>query len=100
MTAKSWLQTASIACLAMWALTWLLFLLLRLSSFDIRRIPGIGPVMLVALAVALLAPVMATGFAIAALVRQHRVPLNWVMFACASAAVFGTAALFLVSRWL
>jgi hypothetical protein len=34
------LRTASIACLAIWVATWLLFLLMRLSPLDIRSIPG------------------------------------------------------------
>jgi len=98
--AKTSLRTTSIYCLAIWAAIWLLFLLMRLSSFDIRVIPGIGPVMLIALVVALVAPIVATGIAGAALVRQPRIPLNWLTFGCAIAALLGQVLLFMISRWL
>jgi hypothetical protein len=98
--AKSSLRTASIFCLAIWAAVWLLFLLMRLSPLDIRGIPGIGMVMLIALAVALLAPIVATGLAGAALVRQPWVRSNWLTLGCAIAALFGDGFLFLTSRWL
>jgi hypothetical protein len=97
---KSSLRVASISCLAIWAAVWLLFLMIRLSRFDIRNIPGIGPVMLVALGVALLAPIVATCLAGAALVRQPRVPWNWITLGCAIAAFFGQGFLFLVTRWM
>jgi hypothetical protein len=98
--AKASLRTAAISCLAIWAAVWLLFLVMRLSPLDIRGIPGIGMVMLVALGVALLAPIVATGLAGAALVRQPRVPLNWLTLGCAIAALFGQGLLFLITRWL
>jgi hypothetical protein len=98
--AKSSLRTASISCLAIWAAVWLLFLLMRLSPLDIRGIPGIGMFMLVALAVALLAPIVATGLAGAALVRQPGMRSNWLTLGCAIAALFGEWLLFLTSRWL
>jgi hypothetical protein len=94
------LRTASIACLAMWAAVWLLFLLMRFSPLDIRGIPGIGAVMLVALGVALLAPIVAAGLAGAALIRQPRTPLNWLTLGCAIAAFFGQGLVFFTSRWL
>jgi hypothetical protein len=94
------LRTASIACLAIWAAIWLLFMLIRFSTFDIRVIPGIGMIMLTAFAVALVAPIVATGLAGAALFRQPRVPLNLLTFGCAIAALFGQALLFTISRWL
>lgn len=97
---KASLRTAAISCLAIWVGIWLMFLLMRLSPFDIRGIPGVGIFMLVALAVAVLAPIVATGLAAAALVRQHRVPVNWLTFGCAVAALVGQAFLFLSSRWL
>lgn len=97
---KAPLRSASISCLAIWAAVWLLFLLIRFSPLDIRIIPGIGMFMLTALAVALLAPIVASGLAGAALVRQPRVPLNWLTLGCAIAALFGQGALFLVSKWL
>jgi hypothetical protein len=94
------LQAASLSCLAIWAAIWLLFLVLRLSALDIRNVPGIGSIMLVALAVVLLAPIVATGLAAAALARQPRVPKNWLIFGFATAALFGQVSLFLSSRWL
>jgi hypothetical protein len=98
--AKVSLRTASISCLAIWLAIWLLFLLMSLSPLDIRNIPGIGMIMFVALMVALVAPIVATGLAGAALVRQPRAPLNLLTFGCAVAALLGQTFLFLVSRWL
>jgi hypothetical protein len=98
--AKASLRTASIFCLALWVAVWLLFLLMRFSPLDIRDIPGIGMIMLIAFAVALVAPIVATGLAGAALVRQPRVLLNLLVFGCAIAALLGQVFLFLISRWL
>ena len=97
---KASLRTASISCLAIWAAVWISFLSIRFSSFDIRAIPGIGILMLVALGVALLAPIAATGLAGVALVRQPRVPLNWLTLGFAIAALLGQGLLFIISRWL
>ncbi len=97
---KSSLRTASICCLALWVAIWFMFLLMRFSPLDIRGIPGIGTITLIALAVALVAPIVATGLAGAALVRQPRAPLNLLTFGCAIAALFGQVFLFLISRWL
>jgi hypothetical protein len=93
------LRGASIPCLAIWLATWLLFLFMRLSPLDIRNIPGIGPITLVALALALAAPIVATGLAGAALVRRRR-PLNVLTFGLAIAALFGQALLFQITNWL
>jgi hypothetical protein len=98
--AKSSLRTASISCLAIWVAIWILFLAIRFSPLDIRDIPGAGIVMLIALAVALVAPIVAMGLAGAALVRQPRAPLNLLTFGCAIAALLGQGLLFLISRWL
>ena len=97
---KASLRTASISCLAIWAAVWILFLSMRFSPLDIRSIPGIGIVMLGALGIALLAPILAIGLALAASVRQPRVPLNWLTLGCAIAALFGQGLLFLISKWL
>lgn len=61
--AKTSLRTAAMSCLAIWAAIWLMFLMMRFSPLDIRLIPGIGPFMLMALVVALMAPLVATGIA-------------------------------------
>jgi hypothetical protein len=98
--AKTSSRTASIYCLAIWAAIWLLFLLMRLSSFDIRIIPGIGPLMLIALVVALVAPIVATGIAGMALVRQPRAPLNWLVLGCAIGALLVQWILFSATGWL
>ena len=98
--ARMSLPTATIYCLAIWAAIWLSFLLMRLSPFDIRIIPGIGPGMLTALVVALMAPIVATGIAGAALVRRPRLPLNWLLLGCAIAALLGQWILFMITRWL
>jgi hypothetical protein len=97
---KPSLRNASIFSLSVWLGIWLLFLLMRLSPFDYRDIPGIGAVLLIALAIALLAPVVATGLAAAALVRQPRVQLNWLTLGCAIAALIGQTILFDISRWM
>ncbi len=97
---KAPLRSAAIFCLAIWAAVWLLFLLMRFSPLDYRGIPGIGMIMLVALGIALLAPMVAIGLAGAVSLRQPRVPLNWITLGCAIAALFGQGALFLITRWL
>lgn len=94
------LRTASICCLALWLAIWVMFLLMRLSPFDLRGIPDIGLIMPLALAVALLASIIATLLAGAALIRQPRVLLNLMAFGCAIAALFGQMLLFLISSWL
>lgn len=98
--AKVSLRTASVFCLAIWVAIWLLFLLMRFSPLDIRTIPGIGMVMLIAFAVGLLSPIVAAGLAGAALVREPRAPLNLLTFGCAIAALLGQVLLFLITRWL
>jgi hypothetical protein len=98
--AKTSLRTASISCLAIWVAIWLLFLLMRFSPLDIRVIPGIGMFMLIALAAAVMAPIVATGLAGAALVRQPRAPLNLLTFGCAITALLGEVFLFGISSWL
>jgi membrane protein DedA with SNARE-associated domain len=75
-------------------------MLIRFSSFDIRVVPGIGMIMLTAFAVALVAPIVATALAGAALIRQPRVPLNLLIFGCAIAALLGQFLIFTISRWL
>lgn len=94
------MRTASISCLAIWAAIWVLFLLIRLSPFDIRGIPGVGMVTLIALIVALVAPIAAAGLAGAALFRQPRAPLTFLTFGFALAAFLGQLALFLISSWM
>jgi len=60
---KTSMRAASIYCLAIWAAIRLLLLSMRRSRFDIRIIPGIGPIMLSAFVVAFAAPIVATGIA-------------------------------------
>jgi hypothetical protein len=98
--AKTSFRTASVYCLMTWAAIWAFFLLIRFSSLDIRIIPGIGPIMLFALVAVLLAPIVATGIAGAALIRESRGPLNWLLLACAIAVTLGQGTLFTVSGWL
>jgi hypothetical protein len=98
--ARSSLRAASIVCLAVWAAIWLLFLVLRFSTFDVRTVPGAGKIMLVALAVVFVAPIMAMGLAVASLVRRPRVPLSWLILGAAILALVGMACVFLYTRWL
>jgi hypothetical protein len=94
------LRTAAVICLALWGATWIAFLLLRLSPFDIRQVPGIGPIMLAALAVAVLAPIVAAAMAGAALLREARTPLSFWVLAGSVAALLGVLAIFASTRWL
>jgi hypothetical protein len=94
------LRNASIFCLLIWVAIWVLFLSLRFSTFDIRRIPGAGVGMLIALLVALMAPIVATGFAGVALIRQPKAPANLLTLGCAIAALLGQGFLFLITRWM
>jgi hypothetical protein len=94
------LRSASLFCLVIWVLIWLLFLLIRISSFDIRNIPGIGPIMLAALVAVLLAPIAAMVLAVVALFRQPRLLLNWLALACAVSIFLGQGLLFFATRWL
>ena len=96
---RSQLRRAAICCLAIWAAIWFLFLAIRFSSFDIRIIPGVGPVMLLLLVAALGAPVIATGLAVASLVRQPGTGLNWLTLGCSIAAIGGQVVLFTINRW-
>jgi hypothetical protein len=98
--AKASLRIASICCLALWVAIWLLFLLMRLSSLDIRGIPGIGMITLFALAASLMAPVLAMVLAGAALIRQPTVRMDLLIFGCAIAALSCEVLVFLISRWL
>jgi hypothetical protein len=98
--AKVSLRNTSVAYLAIWAAIWLMFLMMRFLPLDIRVIPGIGPIMLTALIVALVAPMVATGIAGVALVRQPRLSLNWLTFGCAIAVLIGQGMLFMITSWL
>jgi hypothetical protein len=98
--AKTLLRAASVLCLAIWAAIWFAFLLMRFSPFDMRHIPDIGIIMLAAFAVALAAPILATGLAAVALVRHPREPRDSLIFGCAIAALLGQVFLFLITRWL
>ena len=93
------LRAAAVFCLAIWAALWFLFLSIRFSSFDIRVIPGIGPVMLLALVVTLLAPLVALGLTAVALLNRPRVPLNWLALGGAVTALIGQVVLFTITRW-
>jgi branched-subunit amino acid ABC-type transport system permease component len=75
-------------------------MLMRFSPIDIRIIPGIGPIMLGALAVALLAPLAAIALSAAALLRQPRAGVNWIMLAFSIAVFGGQGLLFMATRWM
>jgi hypothetical protein len=97
---KASLRTAAMGCLALWGAIWLLLLLMRLSPFDIRGIPGIGMILLFSFAIALGAPMVAIVLAGAAWVREPRAPFTVLTLGCAIAALVGQACLFLIYRWL
>jgi len=94
------LRNAPLFCLAIWALIWFVFLAIRFSSFDIRIVPGIGPIMLAMLVTVLLAPLAAIVFAAVSLIRQPRAPMNWLTLVCAIAVLLGQGALFAATSWL
>jgi glucan phosphoethanolaminetransferase (alkaline phosphatase superfamily) len=98
--AKISLRTASIYCLAIWAAVWCLFMLIRFSAFDIRVIPGIGPIMLVALGIAVVGPIVAIAIAGLALILRPRAPLSWLILGSAVAASFAVGFIFLATKWL
>jgi hypothetical protein len=94
------LKTVSIYCLCVWVAVWLMFMLIRFSGFDIRVIPGIGPIMLVALLVAVISPVLALGIASVSLIRRPRAVLGWVILGFAVAACFAVGFIFTATKWL
>ena len=75
-------------------------MLIRFSGFDIRVIPGIGPIMLVALGVAIMGPIAAIGIVGFALVLGPRTVLNWLILGCAIAACFAVGLIFSATKWL
>jgi hypothetical protein len=77
-----------------------MFLIMRFSPFDIRVIPGIGPIMLVALVVAVISPVLALGIAGVALFRRPRAVPGWLILGCAVAACFAVGFIFAATKWL
>src|ERR1700733_15098819 len=98
--AKESLKAVSIYCLGVWVAVWLMFMLIRFSGFDIRVIPGIGPIMLGALLVAVISPVLALGIAGVSLIRRPRAVLGWVILGCAVAACFAVGLIFTATKWL
>jgi hypothetical protein len=94
------LRKAALLCLATWLGIWVVFMLMRFSPLDIRIIPGIGPLLLVALVVALLAPIVAAILAGAALLRQPRDLQNLLTLGCALAALVGQMFIFTLSQWM
>ena len=98
--AKTSLRTASIVCLILWAAIWTLFMLLRFGVFSLGVFPAPGPVMLIALATALVMPVVATGLAAAAVLRQPGVRLNWLTLGGAMAILGAQCVLFLATRFM
>jgi ACR3 family arsenite efflux pump ArsB len=77
-----------------------MFLIVRFSPLDIRVIPGIGPIMLVALVIAIISPVLALGIAAVALMRQPRAVLGWLILGCAVAACCAEGLIFAATKWL
>jgi len=98
--AKVSLRTASIYCLVIWVAVWCLFMLIRFSGFDIRIIPGIGPILLVALIVSIIGPVVAIGIAGISVIRRPRAALNWLILGCAVAACLVVGFIFSMTKWL
>jgi hypothetical protein len=98
--AKISLKSASIYCLAIWAAVWCLFMLIRFSGFDIRVIPGIGPILLVALVVSIVGPLVAICIAVVSVIRRPSGTLNWLILGCAVAACIAVGLIFSETKWL
>jgi hypothetical protein len=98
--ARRSLRSASVICIAIWGAIWLLFFLVRHSTFDVSRHPSLGSVALVMLVTVAITPIAATGLAVAAVVRRPTGLLNWITLGCAIAALSGQIYLFSSSRWL
>jgi hypothetical protein len=75
-------------------------MLIRFSGLDIRVIPGIGPIMLVALGVAVVGPIVAIGIAGFALILRPHATLNWLILGCAVAACLAVGFIFSATKWL
>lgn len=98
--AKLSLRTAAIWCLAVWAAVWCLFMLIRFSGFDIRVIPGIGPIMLAALVVSIVGPLVAIAVVIVSLIRNPRSALGWLVLGAAIGACIAVGVIFRSTKWL
>jgi hypothetical protein len=98
--AKISLRTASIYCLVIWVAVWCLFMLIRFSGFDIRVIPGIGPILLMALVVSIIGPVVAIGIAGISVIRRARAALNWLILGCSVAACLVVGFIFSTTKRL
>ena len=98
--AKLTLRTASIWCLAIWAAVWCLFMLIRFSGIDIRVIPGIGPIMLVALVISIIGPAVAIVIVGVSLIRRPRSALSWLILASAVVACFAVVGIYTAMKWL
>jgi hypothetical protein len=75
-------------------------MLIRFSGFDIRIIPGIGPILLVALVLSVIGPVVAIGIAGISVIRRPRAALNWLILGCAVAACLVVGFIFSTTKWL
>ena len=98
--AKASLRTASIYCLVVWAAVWCLFVLIRFTGFDIRVIPGIAPLMLVALVLSVIGPVVAIGLIGVALIQRPRAAVSWMILGGAVAACIAVGFIFAATKWL
>ena len=94
------LRIAAVYCLAIWVAVWVVFMAIRFLPVDIRVIPGIGPIMLLALVVALAAPVVAAVAAGASVIREPRARLNWLTLGAALCVLFGQVMLFAATKWM
>ena len=93
-------RSGAIYCLLAWATIWLFFLAVRFSGFDIRQIPGIGPVMLLLFSAVAAAPLAASLLAVVAVIQRPASTLSWITLVCAIAALVGQAVLFAASKWM
>lgn len=98
--AKSPLRKAAIACIAVWVVIWVVFMLIRFSHVDVRVMPGVGPVLLMLLAAAGILPLAAAVLAVIAAIQQPKEPLSWMTLGGAIAVLCGQAVMFMANRWM
>lgn len=94
------LRRASLVCLAVWLVIWVLWMVMRFLPVDGRGIPGIGPFLLASLVGIFVAPLLSAGLAVICLIRRDRRPADWVVLAVSLAIIPGEMMVFQATAWL
>jgi hypothetical protein len=90
----------AIAGLAIWVAIWIIFMLIRFSSFDIRTVPGAGPILLFMLVASGILPLATSVLAVVSAIQKPKDMLSWITLVCSVAALLGQAALFAAQKWM